>query len=72
MDARFGIAEDDGRGGILDLDQADERAILVQARDGVEDVLRLADVDVVAAQADELGVVHELLRRALDGVWEGG
>jgi hypothetical protein len=72
MDARLGVAEDERRRRVFDLDQAHETAVLVHARHNVENVLGLGHVDVVGAQVDEFRFVDELARRLHDRAGEGG
>ena len=52
----LGVAEDDGAAGVFHLDQADQGALAAAVGRLVDDVLGLGDVDVVATEADELGV----------------
>ena len=61
MDARLGITEDEGRGGVLDLDQSDQAAVLVHARNDIVDVLGIGHMDVVGTQAQEIGFPDELI-----------
>src|SRR3989304_1289028 len=66
-----GVAEDDSRGWILYLDDADETAIFVHARHSVEDMLSVGDVNMIAAEAEELRFANEFARGARHVRWEG-
>ena len=60
VDVDFGVAENDGRGRVLDFEQAHQGALTPAVRRLVDNVLCFGDVHVVAAEADKFGVGHKL------------
>ena len=64
-DPGAGVAEDQRRVGVLDLDDPDQAPVLLHVGHGVVHVFHFGDVHVIAAQAEELRVVQELAGKAL-------
>ncbi len=72
MHVDLGVAEDDRRCRVLNLDDANQAAFAPHVRHNVENVLGLSDVHMPAAEGDKLRLVHELMRGAHHLRREGG
>ena len=72
MHGAFGVAEDNGRNRVFNLDDPDQAPVLFHSRGHIIEMVGPGHMDLVPAQAEELGLMEKLAGQTEHKAREGG